>query len=327
MAEAPKSSNARSSGARAAAPQSAANHYLAHHKKVAKSTFHSLVRTPISSLFTCAVLGIALVLPALLTSLLSNIESLGKDWDGSAQITLLLKKGVPLVDGEALSKSIAQRSTVTTSQFIDNDSALTSFKERFEFADAIEYLDSNPLPHVIIVKPSDALTTIEHIEQLKESLLTFPEVDDAILDIVWVKRLQSIINMLQRAVTVIGIMLALVVILVLGNTIRLAIENRKEEIIVIKLVGGTDGFVRRPFLYMGVFYGFGASLVSWMLLIIIIAILNGPVEALAKSYQSNFSLSSLSFESTLMLFLIGTGLGWFSSWLAVRKHLDDIEPS
>ena len=129
--------------------------------------------------------------------------------------------------------------------------------------------------------------------------------------------------MLQRAVSVIGIMLGLVVILVLGNTIRLAIENKKEEIIVIKLVGGTDGFVRRPFLYMGVLYGFGASLFAWLLLIIIIVILNQPVQALASSYQSNFSLSGLDFESTLLLFLIGTGLGWFSSWLAVRKHLDD----
>lgn len=317
----------KSSGARAAAPQSATSHYLTHHKKVAKTTFNSLIKTPIASLFTCTVLGIALVLPALLTTLLSNIESIGKDWDGSAQITLLLKKGVPLVDGQELSNNIAKRSTVVSSQFVDNESALTRFKERFEFADAVEYLDINPLPHVIIVRPSEALTTIEHIEQLKESLITFPEVDDAILDIVWVKRLQSIINMLQSAVTVIGSMLALVVILVLGNTIRLAIENRKEEIIVIKLVGGTDGFVRRPFLYMGVFYGFGASLVAWILLIVVITILNGPVEALANSYQSNFSLSSLSFESTLMLFLLGTGLGWFSSWLAVRKHLDDIEPS
>lgn len=322
MAEAPKSS-----GARSAAPQGAASHYLAHHKKVARATFNSLIKTPFASLFTCAVLGIALVLPALLTSLLSNIESLGQDWDGSAQITLLLKKGVPRVDAEQLSKNISQRSTVANSQFIDNESALASFKERFEFADAIEYLDSNPLPHVIVVRPAEGLTTISHIEQLKQSLVTFPEVDSAILDIVWVKRLQSIVNMLQRAVSVIGVMLALVVILVLGNTIRLAIENRKEEIIVTKLVGGTDGFVRRPFLYMGVFFGFGASIIAWALLIVIISILNGPVEALASSYQSNFSLSSLSFESTLILFLAGTGLGWFSSWLAVRKHLDDIEPS
>ena len=151
MAELPKSS-----GARPAPPPSAANHYIEHHKKVAKATLLSLLKTPIASLFTCAVLGIALVLPALLTSLLSNIESLG-DWDGSAQITLLLKKGVPLIDGQRLADDIAKRKSITSSQFIDNDSALSNFKERFEFADAIDYLDSNPLPHVIIVRPSDAL--------------------------------------------------------------------------------------------------------------------------------------------------------------------------
>ena len=321
MADMPKSS-----GARPAPPPSAASNYFSQHSKVAKTTFSSLLASPLASLFTCAVLGIALVLPALLTALLSNVESLGQDWDGSAKITLLLKKGVPTLDGETLAHDISKKQSVASSEFIDNDSALTSFKTRFEFANAVEYLDENPLPHVIVVHPAEALSTIAHIEQLKGSLSAYPEVDSAILDVVWVKRLQSITHMLQRAVSVIGIMLGLVVILVLGNTIRLAIENKKEEIIVIKLVGGTDGFVRRPFLYMGVLYGFGASLFAWLLLIIIIVILNQPVQALASSYQSNFSLSGLDFESTLLLFLIGTGLGWFSSWLAVRKHLDDIEP-
>jgi cell division transport system permease protein len=322
MAETPKSSGARPSPA-----PSAASNYVSHHKEVAKSSWSSLLKTPISSLLTCMVIGIALVLPALLTTLLDNIESLGEDWDGTAEITLLLKKGVPLIDGESLANTILKKQSVIESRFIDNDKALVSFKERFKFADAVDYLDENPLPHIIIVRPSEALASIEHIEQLKTSLSTYPEVDSAILDVVWVKRLQSITNMLQRAVSLISIMLGLVVVLVLGNTIRLAIENKKEEIVVVKLVGGTDAFVRRPFLYMGIFFGFGASLVAWLLLMVVIYILNEPVQALALSYQSNFRLSGLGFESTLWLFLIGTGLGWFSSWLAVRKHLDDIEPN
>jgi len=322
MAEAP-----RSSGARAANPPSALNNYFSHHSKVAKATLKTQLQTPLATFFTCAVIGIALVLPSLLTVLLGNVQSLNQGWDGSAQITLLLKKGVPALDGGVLAETISKKQSIKSSQFIDNDSALASFKKRFEFADAVEYLDENPLPHVILVRPDDSIKQVEHIEQLKESLLKYPEVESAILDVMWVQRLQSITDVLQRAVWVIASMLSLAVILVLGNTIRLAIENRKEEIIVVKLVGGTDAFVRRPFLYMGIFLGFGASIIAWILIHIILYMLNEPIEALALSYQSNFSLSGLGFESTLFLFVLGLGLGWFSSWLAVRKHLDDIEPT
>jgi cell division transport system permease protein len=322
MVETPKSSGARTSPA-----PSPLKNYFTNHSKVAKTTLRAQLATPFSSFFTCAVIGIALVLPTLLTVLLGNVQSLTQDWDGSAQMTLLLKKGVPTQDGSALANTIATKQSVKSSLFVDNDNALASFKERFKFADAIDYLDENPLPHVILIHPHDSLNTISLLEQLKDSLLKYPEVDSAILDVMWLQRLKSITDMLQRAVWIIASMLSLAVILVLGNTIRLAIENRKEEIIVVKLVGGTDAFVQRPFLYMGIFLGIGASIIAWILIHIVLYILNEPVQALASSYQNNFSLSGLSFESTLFLFILGIGLGWLSSWLAVRKHLGDIEPT
>mgnify|MGYP003632066603 CR=1 FL=1 len=322
MAELPKSS-----GARPAESKNAVQHYFENHKKVAKSTFLQLVHQPLTTAFTCLVIGIALVLPALLSVLLTNIESINKHWDGSPQITLLLKKGVPRLDAGVLAERIAQKQSVSTSKFIDNEQALTDFKSRFEFTDAIEFLDENPLPHAIIVRLSPALTAISDIEQLRDSLLTLPEVDSAILDAAWVQRLQSISRLVERAVWVIAIMLSLTVVLVLGNTIRLAIENRKEEILVVKLVGGTDPFVRRPFLYMGLILGLGSSIIAWCLIHWVIFLLNEPIEALALSYQFEFSLSGLTFLSTLFLLIFGISLGWLSAWLAVRRHLDDIESS
>jgi cell division transport system permease protein len=315
------------SGAKANHKPNALNSYFSHHQKTYKATFKQLLEQPLASFFTCAVIGIAFVLPALLAIVLNNIQSVQHNWDGSAQITLFLKKGVPTLDGNMLSETIANKPSITSSHFVDNDTALEEFKERFKLQDAVDFLDENPLPHVILVQPDKSLKSIEHIEQIKDSLLKFPEVEGALLDVMWVQRLNSITVLLQRAAWVIALMLGAAVILILGNTIRLFIENRKEEIAVVKLVGGTNAFVRRPFLYMGVFFGFGGSIIAWVLINLTLYMLNGPIQDLALSYQSTFYLSGFSFESTLMLIILGMSLGWFGAWLSVRKHLDAIEPT
>jgi len=314
-------------GAKTSDKPNALSSYFSHHQKTYKATFKQLLEQPLASFFTCAVIGIAFVLPALLTILLNNIQSVQHNWDGSAQITLFLKKGVPTLDGNLLSETIAKKPSITSSIFVDNDTALEEFKARFELQDAVDYLDENPLPHVILVQPDKSLKSIEHIEQIKNSLLKFPEVEGALLDVMWVQRLNSITELLQRAAWVIALMLGAAVILILGNTIRLFIENRKEEIAVVKLVGGTNAFVRRPFLYMGVFFGFGGSVIAWVLINVTLYMLNGPIQDLARSYQSTFNLSGFSFESTLLLIILGMALGWFGAWLSLRKHLDDIEPT
>jgi len=322
MAETPKAS-----GARPAEKNHFLKYYFENHRKVAKATFLHLIKQPFTTTFTCFVIGVALVLPVLLSVLLNNLASVNKHWDGSPQITLLLKKGVPALDAGVLAETINKKQSIASSHFIDKDKALEDFKQRFEFKDAIEFLDENPLPHVIVVRLHSEIQQLNTIEQLRDSLVTIPEVDSAILDAVWVQRLQSITQLVERAVWIIATILSLTVILVLGNTVRLAIESRKEEIVVVKLVGGTDPFVRRPFLYMGLFLGLGASIVAWCLTHWVIYLLNSPIQALASSYQFEFSLSGLNFISTLFLLIFGLALGWLSAWLAVRKHLDEIEPS
>lgn len=317
----------KSSGAQPTENKNAFKHYLEHHQKVIKTTLAQLRQQALTTSFTCFVIGVALVLPVLLSVLLSNLEDINSQWDGSPQITLLLKKGVPSLDAGILADTISEKNGVKSSLFIDNKQALADFKSRFEFTDAIKLLDENPLPHAIIVRLSSNISAIKAIEALRDNLVEYPEVDSAILDAAWVQRLQSITHLIERAVWIIATILSLTVILVLGNTIRLAIENRKEEIIVVKLVGGTDPFVRRPFLYMGVFLGLGASIVAWCLIHWVIYILNEPIQALAMSYQFEFSLSGLTFLSTLFLLAFGLSLGWLSAWLTVRKHLDDIEPN
>jgi cell division transport system permease protein len=301
--------------------------YINNHLKVSKLSLKEQTDRPFSSLLTCSVIGIALVLPTLLLILLSNINAANIDWEGSAKITLFLHQNTTALEAGTLSQSIAAHKDVADTLFIDKDQALEEFRAQFELGDVVEFLDNNPLPHAIIVTPADSLEEVVQIERLMQELEALKPVESGLLDALWVQRLQSITSFLEKAVLLIALMLAVAVLLILGNTIRLAIENRKEEIAVLKLVGGTTPFVCRPFLYMGVLYGLGGSIIAVILTAVIIAILNTPIEELARSYQSTFELSGLDFESTLLLILFGTSLGWLGAWLAVRRHLDEIEPT
>ena len=314
-------------GARLSTRNSSLKSYFDNHLKVSKLSFKDQTDRPFATFFTCSVIGIALVLPTLLAILLSNVQATSLDWDGSAKITLFLKNGTSAIKGGQLTEQLRQKDNIVSSQFVDKVTALSDFKSQFKLDNVIEYLDINPLPHAIIVTPNPLLKSVEQIEQLRQHLTSIPEVESALMDVVWVQRLQSITSFLERAIWVIALMLAIAVLLILGNTIRLAIENRKEEIAVLKLVGGTTAFVCRPFLYMGVIYGVGGSIVAIILTHIILAILYLPVQELAVSYQSNFELSGLDLESTLFLLTLGIALGWLGSWLAVRTHLDEIEPT
>ena len=313
--------------AKASGKNSSFQSYVNNHLKVSKLSFKEQTDRPFATLLTCSVIGIALVLPTLLLILLTNVSAANIDWDGSAKITLFLQQDATSLEAGALSQSISKHKHVINTAFIDKDQALEEFRSQFELGDVVEFLDSNPLPHAIIVTPADTLANVKQIEELMLELEAIDSVESGLLDALWVQRLQSITSFLEKAVLLIALMLAVAVLLILGNTIRLAIKNRKEEIAVLKLVGGTTPFVCRPFLYMGVLYGLGGSLIATILIAIIIAILNTPIEELASSYQSTFELSGLDFESTLLLMLFGTGLGWLGAWLAVRKHLDEIEPT
>lgn len=321
-----KEQKARPSGAKTAAKPQALNSYFNNHLKVLRQTLDDLKRRPVASLLTGSVIGVALVLPTLLLILLANIQSADMRWEGSAQITLFAKLNQSQNEISALANKLAERADVISAIFVDKDAALAEFSERFEIRDVNEFLDENPLPHAIIVTPNTQLNDLQALETLKQQLESLKQIDSSLLDALWIQRLQSITSFLERAVALLAIMLAVAVLLILGNTIRLAIENRKEEIAVLKLVGGTRAFVCRPFLYMGVFYGLVGSIVATILTQLMVSILAQPVNVLAMSYQSQFELSGLGFESTLFLILCGTGLGWLGAWLAVNRHMDEIEP-
>ena len=157
-------------------------------------------------------------------------------------------------------------------------------------------------------------------------LLILPGVAQAQFDLEWVRRLDAILRLAQRGVLILALLLGIAVLLVVGNTIRLAILSRRAEIEVIKLIGGTDAFIRRPFLYAGLFQGLFGGLLAWILVAASLALLAGPVRDLAGLYGSGFELAGLGLRAGAILLLGGAFLGWTGSRLAVGRHLRAIEP-
>ena len=152
------------------------------------------------------------------------------------------------------------------------------------------------------------------------------EVAEALLDMEWLQRLNSLMHLSRRLVQIVGGLLVLGVLLILGNTIRLAIENRREEIVVVKLVGGSNAFVRRPFLYTGLWYGVGGGVLAGLLVSLALWFLQQPVADLAKLYGSDFRLRGLGIMGGLNLVVLGGLLGLAGAWLAVTRHLVHIQP-
>ncbi|HHO68085.1 MAG TPA: cell division protein FtsX [Gammaproteobacteria bacterium] len=299
--------------------------YLLRHVQVALASLGRLWRAPLASFMTAAVIGIALALPAGLYLLTGNLQRLSTYWDGNASISLFLKHDVSDAQARKLGKRLEGWPEIASVKLITADQALAEFRELSGFGDALDSLDENPLPAVLAVRPTADDTGAA--SRLLERLRALDSVDIAQLDLQWVARFNAMVALAQRGIALIGLLLGLAVLLIVGNTIRLEIQNRRDEIQVTKLIGATDAFIRRPFLYTGLWYGLAGALLAWLLVELAFWQLAGPVQQLAGLYQSHFGLAAFSFTDTLALAATGTGLGLAGSWLAVGRHLGDIEPS
>lgn len=300
--------------------------WVQDHRRVALASLAKLLRQPLASVLTWLVIGIALALPAGFYVMLSNVESLGDLWGGSARISLYLEHSLSDADGQALAGRIGRQSQVASAQYVSAKDGLAEFRRFSGLGEVIDSLDSNPLPAAIVVTPESGYANPAAVEQLRKQLAGEPGVDVAELDMAWLQRLHALLAIGRRMAALLGVLLALGVVLVTGNTIRLAIESRREEIVVIKLVGGTNAYVRRPFLYTGLWYGFGGGLVAWLIIAAALAALAGPVAHLATLYESDYRLHGPGVMDTLGLLAAGMLLGLGGAALAVTRHLSAIEP-
>ena len=300
--------------------------YFLRHAQVFFYSLGQLWRTPFGMLMTAAVIGIALALPTGLHILLKNAQVLSGGWDGVAKLSLFLKTGVSDSQAQQLRKRIRQLPEVAEVDYISRDQALAEFKRQSGFGDALAALDDNPLPAVLVITPKLQNNDAQAIQALADQLKRDQAVEFTQLDRQWLQRLYAIMDIIGRGVVILGAALAMAVILVVGNTIRLAIQNRRQEIVVVKLIGGTDAFIRRPFLYTGFWYGLFGGMIALILVELALWIINGPVENLAGMYASHFSLHKLDAGTIFTLLALSILLGLGGSWLAVSRHLREIEP-
>lgn len=331
----PKGASPRSRGSRnsGAPPLGAARnkhkHRLAatlrhHHESLRQSLAH-LFSEPVHSTMTALVIGIALALPAGLYTIIVSLQQIGGDIEASTRITVFLHHEIDAKEIEATRNRWSSDPQVFKLEYIAADQALAEFKTQSGFGDILDLLDENPLPPVLLVTP-DIKMDVEHIPRLAGRLEADPTVDAAQLDMLWLERLNAILLTGRQVIFALTGVLALGVLLIIGNTIRLEVENRREEILVTKLVGGTNAFVRRPFLYSGLCYGFSGAVFSWLAVMFGNWWLNTSVERLAKLYQSQLTLLNPGFLE--LGFLLGGGslLGILGARLIVERHIAAIEP-
>lgn len=304
---------------------------LDHHRASARDAWRRMLANRVTGLMTVLVIAVALSLPAVLYVLLDNMRALSGQVDSQAQVSLFLHMDVDDQTQRILADRIGKRADVAAVEIITRDQALAEFRTQSGYADVLDSLagsmaddgiSGNPLPGVLVVLPRNAKTATD----LRAALAREPQVELAQLDSAWLQKLAALLAIGERLAQALGAAFALIVLLVVVSTIRLAIEGRRDEIMVVKLVGATDAFVRRPFLYTGLWFGLGGGLVAALLVAALVWWIATPVATLANLYQSHFALAGLGLVGTLGLILAGSLLGLIGAWIAVARHLRDIEP-
>ena len=300
--------------------------YLLRHAQVFFYSLGQLTRTPVATFLTVAVIGITLALPAGLYVAIENVQRLASGWEDNGQISLFLKQDVPGAAIEKLADKIRRLPAVSWVDYVSREAALTEFKRLSGFGEALNALERNPLPAVLVVHPAATHAHPDKLQALLKDLRRFNEVDIAQIDLDWVRRLHAMLELARQGVLILAAGLAIAVLLIIGNTIRLAVLNRRDEIEITKLIGGTNAFIRRPFLYTGTLQGLLGALLAWLLVGLGLLLLADPIDNLAGLYGSRFEAENLGILATLALIGSGGLLGWLGSRLAVGRHLRAIEP-
>ncbi len=299
--------------------------WLASHQANARESAARIARTPLATVLTVTVIGIALALPAGLHLAVANLRAAAAAWEGAARISVFMDVAAGDAGAERLAARLRGRAELAGVEVISRAAALEEFKAESGLAAALEMLDENPLPAVVVVTPRDGDPVA--VEALRAELARADGVDAVELDARWLARLQAMLELSKRAVALLAALFALAVVVIVGNTIRLDIQNRRQEIEVAKLIGATDGWIRRPFLYEGAWYGVAGGLAALGLIAIAFGLLSGPVAQLAGLYGSDHGLVGLDLGAAGAVLLGGALLGWAGSWLAVARHLAEIEPT
>ena len=295
------------------------------HASTAVSSLGRLARQPFASLMIILVVAVTLALPAAVNVVIKNARSVSGSWDNALDFSVFLDQKLSAGEADGLRQLIGQRADVDAVTLISADDALAEFKQQSGFGKALDQLPDNPLPHTLVVRPSPGNTSASLI-LLQEEIGNLPETDFVQVDTEWVRRFHAILDIVRQAITIGAALLGVAIVVIIGNTIRLDIENRRDEIEVTKLIGATNAFVRRPFLWTGFWYGLFGGLMALALVHFGLYMLEGPVARLSGLYQSKVAISSLTLQEGTVIVGVGVFLGLFGSWFTAARHMRRIEP-
>ena len=297
------------------------------HLQQAIGSLGDLWRTPFTTAMTLLVLGISLTLPATMHLFVKNANNVVSQWDSASEITLFLKLNIDDKAAQNFASRVELYPEVASVTYISAEQALSDFKQHSGFGDALAYLNGNPLPATLLVTPTQRASQAHAAKDLLNKLEQEREVDLGKLDLEWLTRLEAMAKLIEDIVLGVALLLCLSVVLIIGNTIRLAILSQKDAIAVMKLVGATDSFIQRPFLYAGMWYGIFGGAFANIAIFALAHYLSGAITDLSDLYQSKFSLEVLSFSESISLLMAAIVLGLIGSYLSVRQHIRAIEPT
>lgn len=302
------------------------NQWLERHVQTLVGSLGRLWQQPFATMLTIVVIGIALALPACLHVLVQNVRVASGGWNSALDISVYMKPDATLEQAKRAADRIEQRRDVDSVTLIEADVALAEFRRNSGFGAALDALKDNPLPHALVVRPDSEFRDAARVQTLSAELRKIDGVDIVQLDTEWVSRFNAILDVIRRGVFLAAVLFALGILVIIGNTIRLDIENRRDEIEVTKLVGGSDAFVRRPFLYNGVWYGLAGGLIAGAIVAVVVAVLSAPVQRIAGLYGSRFELQGVGLAGWAALLAGGALLGWLGSFVVATRELREIEP-
>ncbi|MCG7498911.1 permease-like cell division protein FtsX [Vibrio sp. Of7-15] len=300
--------------------------FYAQHKKQAMQALKEMMRRPLGNALTLAVIAMSLALPSSLYLVGKNLSIVADSWQAPSQVSLYLEVGLSEEEATSLQDEVRGWSETSDVLYISPEQGLADFSQLSGFDQALTLLDENPLPAVLIVTPVVEWQSTDKVKELVRRLQAQPDVAEVRLDDDWLQRLDALRDLAVTVASVLAVLMLSAVFLIVGNTLRLNVLAHKEAIQVMKLVGATDGFILRPYLYTGMWYGFWGGIFAWILTAIVTVLLNGAVDTLALLYNSHFRLVGLTWDESLLLLMMAAFLGVLAARLSASKHLKEIEP-
>lgn len=300
------------------------NHYLSRHIQAALLSLGQICAAPLTNGMIILVIAVALALPTGLFLILKNAEAISGQWNDKAPILLYLKKNIPDNQAQALAKQLSRQEKIEKVSYVSPIQGLKEFQEQSGLSQVLNLVKENPLPGLLVLTPRDN-NDFNELKSIAESLKTLPEVETVKYDEDWVKRLSALIDLSKHLIYGLAILLAMGVLFIVGATIHLATESHREEIIVYQLVGASPAFIRRPFLYTGIWYGLLGAAIALLSVALFLVWINESFQQLTNLYQGHYSLQKLGISGVFGLLLIGVGLGWLGSWFAVWRQSDWIK--